>query len=284
MIYGVTNWRALYENGETRRRKNLGWVLTPNRHDSMAFGRLMAKGSEGLKIFGGWMVLLQLASRGPYIYRGILCDSDGAPYSIEDMAVKTRVLLSDLNLSIPVLVELGWMFGTEGDLLTIYASNPQPYGENEPAPVDSDGSCGELQGPSVEIDVSEPVSRLKNKSKSKKKNNPPQPKSQAPTKRGGSFQIPEQLKTEIFLETWPRWVAHLQERQGYASTPQLQSHLEDLANDAPAIAAERLAKAIELGFRAPSSRDKITAPPNLSSNGVADLAAKIESELGTHGQ
>ena len=82
MIYGITDWRGLYENSETRRRKNLGWVLTPNRHDSIAFGRLMARGSDGLKIFGAWMILLQLSSRGPYKYRGILCDSDGKPYTV----------------------------------------------------------------------------------------------------------------------------------------------------------------------------------------------------------
>ncbi len=51
MVYSVRDWAELYENAETRKRKQLGWVLVPNRHDSLAFCKLMAQGAEGLKAF-----------------------------------------------------------------------------------------------------------------------------------------------------------------------------------------------------------------------------------------
>lgn len=108
-ILAVRDWVNLYENSETRRRKQLGWVLTPNRHDSLAYCRLMNKGEEGCMIFGVWNVLLQLSSRGTEEVRGFFVDDSGNPYTIEDMSIKTRVPESALNTSIPILVELGWL-------------------------------------------------------------------------------------------------------------------------------------------------------------------------------
>jgi len=108
-ILAVRDWVNLYENSETRRRKQLGWVLTPNRHDSLAYCRLMNKGEEGCMIFGVWNVLLQLSSRGTEEVRGFFVDDSGNPYTIEDMSIKTRVPESALNKSIPILVELGWL-------------------------------------------------------------------------------------------------------------------------------------------------------------------------------
>jgi len=255
VIYGVKDWRTLYENADTRRRKNLGWVLTPNRHDSMAFGTLMAKGSEGLKIFGAWMVLLQLSSRGPYQFRGILCDSDGHPYTIAAMAVKTRVLICDLQLSIPVLVDLGWMYGKNTQIYSI-------YGQEAVSSVDSDGS-------SVDLDDSTADSCSKYKKKYKKKKPP----------LVGEGNFPPSLKTKCFEEAWEKWQLHLGERYGGASLMQLEGHLAMLANDVPEVAAERLTQAIDLGFRMPCQAGKISAPPPEPVNDVSALKKKIQNEL-----
>lgn len=108
-ILAVRDWSELYENCETRRRKQLGWVLTPNRHDSLAYCRLMAKGEEGCMIFGVWNVLLQLASRGTEEIRGYFVDDSGKPYSNVDISIKTRVPESALETAIPVLLEIGWL-------------------------------------------------------------------------------------------------------------------------------------------------------------------------------
>ena len=108
-ILTVRDWVDLYENSETRRRKQLGWVLTPNRHDSLGYCRLMAKGEEGCLIFGVWNVLLQLASRGTEEVRGYFVDDLGNPYSILDISIKTRVPETALEKSIPILIEIGWL-------------------------------------------------------------------------------------------------------------------------------------------------------------------------------
>ena len=292
MIYGITDWRGLYENSETRRRKNLGWVLTPNRHDSMAFGRLMARGSEGLQTFGAWMILLQLSSRGPYCYRGILCDSDGHPYSIEDMAVKTRALTGDLEAAIKELIKLGWMFETKGPIDAIYVGNPQPYGETDNPPVDSAGSSVNLQGASVDSEVSTEKSCAKNKSKSKNKNKPPHTETGTKGKasfpatnagRGVIYSIPKNLKTDYFLKAWAGWVSHLRERFGGASSMQLEGHLTSLKEDSPQVATQRINQAVALGFRMPCDRDKLSTPPGgpvRRGNDVAAMAQKIADELG----
>jgi hypothetical protein len=265
MIYGVTNWRALYENSETRRRKNLGWVLTPNRHDSIAFGRLMARGSDGLKIFGAWMVLLQLSSRGGYEHRGILCDTDGREYTVEDMAVKTRVLVDDLKLSIPVLIDIGWLFKTNSELLTI-------YGGEGGISVDTAAASVEPQekNEQTEIDPQNSWSKYKNKNKSKNNTHPEAIK-------GGGVLFPSHLKNKIFLSAWEMWVVHLTEKLGRVSVSQLQSHISELEkNDAP-IAAERLVRAIELGFRFPANAEE--AAVSVSKSAVDELAQKIENEI-----
>lgn len=108
-IIAIRDWSNLYENSETRRRKQLGWVLTPNRHDSLAFCRLMARGEEGVAIFGIWNILLQLASRGKEEVRGYLVADSGRPYSVTDMAIKSRAPESTIELAIPVLLEIGWL-------------------------------------------------------------------------------------------------------------------------------------------------------------------------------
>ena len=292
MIYGITDWRGLYENSETRRRKNLGWVLTPNRHDSMAFGRLMARGSEGLQIFGAWMILLQLSSRGPYCYRGILCDSDGNPYSVEDMAVKTRALTGDLQAAINELVHLGWMYESKGPIDVIYAGNPQPYGETDAPSVDSAGSSVILQGASVDSGVSTEKSCAKNKSKNKQKNNTPHTETGTKGKtllpatnagRGVIYSIPQNLKTDAFMNAWAGWVSHLKERFGGASSMQLEGHLISLKEDSPQVATQRITQAVALGFRMPCDRDKLSTPPDgpvRRGNDVATMAQKIADELG----
>jgi len=270
MIYGVTNWRTLYENADTRRRKNLGWVLTPNRHDSMAFGTLMAKGSEGLQIFGVWMVLLQLSSRGPYEYRGILCDSDGNPYSLEAMAVKTRVLISDLEKAIPVLVDLGWMYGENTPINSI-------YGKSDVLSVDSDVSSVDPQPNSVGELHAAAESCSKYKRKQKRKHPPIVWEDKIQNLKTKA--IPEHLQTECFQEAWEKWIKHLDERFGGASPTQLESHLAELQPDSPEIAAERLLKAINLGFRMPCDADKVSAPPPELPSEVMALAAKIRKEF-----
>ena len=108
-ILAVRDWCELYENSETRRRKQLGWVLTPNRHDSLGYCRLMAKGEEGCMIFGVWNVLLQMASRGAEETRGFFVDDSGKPYSRIDMSIKSRVPEAALEKAIPILIEIGWL-------------------------------------------------------------------------------------------------------------------------------------------------------------------------------
>jgi hypothetical protein len=290
-IYGVRNWRHLYENADTRRRKNLGWVLTPNRQDSRAYGRIMARGSDGLKVFGGWMVLLQLASRGPVELRGVLCDSDGNPYSIEDMAIKTRLLIPDLEFTIEVLTNHNWLF-VESQTVTNKTQ------KNTNGIVELPHKIVDLLGGEIDVFPLEnkqpteknsgnhnpaPESCLKNKKKNKNKNPlsplPPTNNDAKPLKTGGGIlQIPNQLNTEPFLKAWGLWVEHLGERFGGASNYQLAAHLRILNKDNPEAACERLNKSIELGFRAPC-KPATQTPSAPRVNELDELKRKIERQI-----
>ena len=124
MILAVRDWDTLYENSETRKRKQLGWVLTPNRHDSLGYCKLMALGDQGLMIFGVWNVLLQLSSRGEEKARGYFVDDSLMPYSLADISIKTRVQIPHLKEAIPVLIDIGWLCEVSEDDLVCGIRKP----------------------------------------------------------------------------------------------------------------------------------------------------------------
>lgn len=217
MMYAVRDWAELYENSETKKRLNLGWVLVPNRHDSLVFCRLMARGEEGLIIFGVWNLVLQLASRGRQARRGLLCSDTGEPYTAEDIAVKTRAPVDAISRGLDTLVELGWLI-----ILDQSVSSP-----NESAD-DSDESADDPKQVS--------------KKESKKERKPPY--------TGGGIEFPKEIDNQAFRNEWQNWLGHLKAK-GTPSRETLAAHLEELSIQ-PHTAPERLRTAIKLGLRAPA--------------------------------
>ena len=102
----INEWDELFENHESRKLKFLTWIRMPNTHDSVAYCRLMTR-KDGPEIFAAWILLVQLASKCSV--RSELISSDGRPYSIQDIAVKTRAPQRIFEKAIPYLSEVGWI-------------------------------------------------------------------------------------------------------------------------------------------------------------------------------
>lgn len=223
-MYAIRDWTELYENAETKKRLNLGWVLVPNRHDSLAFCRLMAKGERGLIIFGVWNLVLQLASRGKQSRRGLLCSDCGEAYTAEDIAVKTRAAVDAILPALNELVELGWLI--EIDPSASHAALPVSHAalpaSHAALPADDDKQVS--------------------KKESKKERKPPC--------NGGGLEIPKPIDNQAFNTEWKNWLGHLKAK-GTPSRETLQSHLEELTQH-PNTAPQRLRLAIKLGLRAPA--------------------------------
>lgn len=241
MVYSVRDWAELYENAETRKRKQLGWVLVPNRHDSLAFCKLMAQGAEGLKAFAIWNLVLQIASRGPASRRGLLMSDDGIPYTALDIAIKTRTNEADVAPALEILVGIGWLTRTKS------ARHP-----------DASGCHADESAAHPDEDSKE----------SKKEKTPPSP----PRGEGGGQGIPETLNNEKFLNIWGEWLSYLGPK---AKPKTLALHLEDLAQ-APAQASDRLLTAIKLSLLAPARLSEQKGA-SIAAGGLDALERKIDS-------
>ena len=242
-MFAVRDWLELYENAETKKRLNLGWVLVPNRHDSLAFCRLMAKGEQGLVIFGVWNLVLQLASRGKQSRRGLLCSDCGEPYTAQDIAIKTRAPVDAISPALEELVTLGW-------LIKIDSRPAQP--ESHSAQPESHSAL--------------PADDAKQERKKERK------KERKPPHHGGEIEIPKNIKTKGFEAQWESWMGHLKAR-GCPSVETLRAHLADLAGQ-PETAVDRLRVGIEMGLRAPASRG-FEVPPGDSVDAFRRLKEEI---------
>lgn len=107
-LYEIKNWAKVYEKSDHRKCATLQWVSTPTDLSSLGRLKIMAQ-PNGFEILGVWDGLVALAANAPRTHRGKLVSSDFEPYSIEDMALKTRGSADVLARCIPVLVEIGWL-------------------------------------------------------------------------------------------------------------------------------------------------------------------------------
>ena len=228
-MYAIRDWTELYENAETKKRLNLGWVLVPNRHDSLAFCRLMAKGEQGLIIFGVWNLVLQLASRGRQSRRGLLCSDCGEAYTAEDIAVKTRAAVDAISPALNELVELGWLI------------------EIDPSVSHADSSASHAALPASHTALPADDDKQVSKKVSKKERKPPC--------NGGGLEIPKPIDNQAFNNEWTNWLGHLKAK-GTPSRETLQSHLAELTQH-PNTAPERLRLAIKLGVYEPATHQII---------------------------
>lgn len=105
--YRVKDWDKHFENHESRKLKRAGWVSLPNRHDGKSFRRIAAH-AEGVAVFAGWTLILEVASKMPT--RGILADEDG-PLDADDLAAKTGFPASIFDAAFNLLTQdkFGWL-------------------------------------------------------------------------------------------------------------------------------------------------------------------------------
>jgi hypothetical protein len=107
MTWVIKDWDKNYETADSRRRSRLDWVAIPNKHDGKGFRRLFRLPDAG-EIFGGWVLILQVASKCPV--RGVLADADG-PLTAEDIADKVGCSISMIEKALDAVSHpsIGWI-------------------------------------------------------------------------------------------------------------------------------------------------------------------------------
>lgn len=263
MIYSVRDWGNLYENHETRKRKFLGWVLVPNKHDSLAYCTIMSR-PDGLQVFGAWNLILQCASR--CTERGKLVSDTGKPYSPQDIATKTRAKVSEIENALVVLVEVGWLSverlpAASGGSSAAKAARPA----DKAAP-----SAGKAARPAVFPAASKEVSKKESKTPLT-----PQTLLANDAKKGGF--IPKDLQDDEFEKMWRVWLEHNEEKGKPLTMTCQRAQLAELSPSGPAQAVKQLQTAIVRNWQGPAMVDKQTpAPLNQKALPVESLQAEVE--------
>lgn len=136
-MWAIKDWDKHYERAESRKLSKLTWVPIQNKHDGKSFRRLMRL-SDGLAIFGAFILLVELASKSPRPSRGLLADADG-PLTLPDISDKTGMSQEIIGRSLEVLSskEIAW----------IEAKNVPSSPDNLPKPPDDLGfPPGHIEG------------------------------------------------------------------------------------------------------------------------------------------
>ncbi len=104
----IKNWQIYFENGQTRRIKNLTYSLSPVDYSSMTRKALLRKGAAGYQALAVFSELIDMATRCPQ--RGLLVESTGA-ITPEQIAARTGMPLEDVVQSLELLArkEVAWI-------------------------------------------------------------------------------------------------------------------------------------------------------------------------------
>ena len=108
-LYRVAHWDEEYETNETRKLKELRWVRLRNQPDDLGYRRLVAH-PRACELLAAWLVILQVASRGPRAERGRLM-RQGEPLVAEDLALISGLPAAVFELALPLLAgkAIGWL-------------------------------------------------------------------------------------------------------------------------------------------------------------------------------
>lgn len=111
--YVIKDWDIHFETNESRKVRNARWVPVPNKHDGKGFRRI-AQDKNGVSIFCGWNLILQVASKTPK--RGVLADHDG-PLTAEDLSAKTGFPVKVFEQALSFLSDrrIGWIAVEKAD-------------------------------------------------------------------------------------------------------------------------------------------------------------------------
>jgi hypothetical protein len=123
-LYKIRNWDQHFENNRTREMKRLGWVPVPNKQDGDGFCAIMHH-EDGLKIFGAWVLLLQVASKcSP---RGTLVRDNGMPHTERTIARMTGAQEGDIYIAMQYLAssDVDWLCYDHVEIPQEGAGSPQ---------------------------------------------------------------------------------------------------------------------------------------------------------------
>lgn len=106
-ILSIAKWDETFENDRTRRIKGvLSWVRFPLKQGS-GYCRLM-RHPRGPEVFGCYIALAQTAANCRP--RGQLVNTEGEPYTIEELSDMTRIQVDSMRFAIDCLTkEIGWL-------------------------------------------------------------------------------------------------------------------------------------------------------------------------------
>lgn len=104
----IKNWHIYFENGQTRRIKNLTYSLSPVDHSSITRKALLRKGAAGHTALAVFSELIGLAARCPQ--RGLLVEGTG-PITAEHIAATTGLAQSDVEAGLELLAskDITWI-------------------------------------------------------------------------------------------------------------------------------------------------------------------------------
>jgi hypothetical protein len=107
-LFKIRDWERCFENNRTREMKRLGWVPVPNRHDGDGF-RAVIHHEDGLKMFGAWVLILQVASKCKP--RGSLIRDNGLPHTAQTIARMTGSEAGDIYIAMEYLAtsDVAWL-------------------------------------------------------------------------------------------------------------------------------------------------------------------------------
>lgn len=246
MTYRIRDWGELYETASTRKRKQLGWVLVPNRHDSLGYNQIINR-TDGLEIFAAWVLILQVASRCPT--RGLLVSDTGKPYTAADISAKTRAPIDKIESAFGALVEIGWL--ESANKVAGRANKVADYPDKVAALVPK---CQDEE---------------RKKDKKERKITPPTP-------QGG---VGEEFESSLFsdpqfVRMWAAWLDHHKEKGRPLTAGRQVQHINDLESSAPAEAIKRLQLSIARDWQAPAAPEEKKRTPG--DNAGARLLAQAE--------
>jgi len=104
----IKNWNQYFENGQTRRIKNLAYSLMQVDHDPLTRKLLLRKGAEGYRALAVFAELVGIAARCPQ--RGLLADSKG-PVMPDRIAAMTGLALGEVEAGLELLAskDVAWI-------------------------------------------------------------------------------------------------------------------------------------------------------------------------------
>lgn len=134
--YQILDWDRHYENSKSRERDVLTWCPVPNKQDGLGYGRLLSE-PDGPALYGAFVAVVLVASKQRRPRHGHLTGngrSDGAPYSADDLSVKTRIGRDVIArmLEITCSASVGWIAAYDASARQVPAECP-PTARQVPA-------------------------------------------------------------------------------------------------------------------------------------------------------